>query len=145
MGDRYDEQAQGAVNSYGLAYVEGLAAAIAAGYRAAADGARREAVEEMIRTCRRQQQDYLSPQYAIPQPIGSISERFACGQMIEALEKMLPAPSSPDPVAAAREACSHTNLTRPEPEWECLRCGKKFGRGTLAAAAERAGLEKGEG
>ena len=32
-----------------------------------------------------QRQAFFDPQYAIPQPIGSISERFACDQIINAI------------------------------------------------------------
>lgn len=85
MSDQYDEQAQDIVNSYGLAYVEGLAATIAAGYRAAADGARLEVLNQW----KAEQQEILAGQQAINALLRQIHARSAA----------LVVTSSPDPVA----------------------------------------------
>ena len=42
-------------------------------------------MEEAARICERQQEIYLSPQYAIGQPLSSFAERFACGQCAKAI------------------------------------------------------------
>lgn len=53
-----------------------------------AEQVRRETIEECIQTVEAVQQDFLSPRFATPQPIGSISERFACGMVIQALRAL---------------------------------------------------------
>ncbi len=41
--------------------------------------------EACARICEKKAKDYLSHQYAMPQPAGSINERFACKQIAEAI------------------------------------------------------------
>ncbi len=48
-------------------------------------GEARAAVARCVEIVRAQQQDFLSEQYATPQPLGSFAERFACGQCIDAI------------------------------------------------------------
>lgn len=45
-------------------------------------------LEEAAMACEQQAQDFLSPEYATPQPIGSVQERFACGQCAAAIRAM---------------------------------------------------------
>jgi hypothetical protein len=72
-------QSQGRAEALELAKREGWRMAIAA------------AAEE----CRRQQSEFLSPEYAIGQPLSSFGERFACGCCAEAIEA-LPLPEPPE-------------------------------------------------
>lgn len=44
--------------------------------------------EACIEACRQQEQDFLDPQYATPQPMGSFTERFACRECIKAIEAL---------------------------------------------------------
>lgn len=41
--------------------------------------------ERCAKVAERVGQDFLSPEYAFPQPIGSIQERFACAQVAAAI------------------------------------------------------------
>lgn len=45
----------------------------------------RETTALAAKLVEREQQDFLSPEYATGQPMASFQERFACGQIIEAL------------------------------------------------------------
>ena len=50
------------------------------------------AIEDAAKACEDQRQDFLSPEYTTGQPLGSFSERFACGECaasIRALAKEL--------------------------------------------------------
>ncbi|QZP07803.1 hypothetical protein [Caenibius sp. WL] len=51
----------------------------------AALSAIRETTVKVIKLAEQQQQDFLSPEYATGQPLSSFQERFACGQIAEAL------------------------------------------------------------
>lgn len=44
-----------------------------------------ETTERAVRVVEQQQQDFLSPEYATGQPLSSFQERFACGQIADAL------------------------------------------------------------
>lgn len=55
--------------------------------RNAALSAIRETTVKVIKLAKRQQYAFLSPEYATGQPMSSFSERFACGQIIEALRR----------------------------------------------------------
>jgi hypothetical protein len=58
------------------------------------DAAYRAAMEEAARICEEQQQTFLSPEYAVNQPMSSFAERFACGQCAKAIRA---AAGLPDP------------------------------------------------
>ena len=50
------------------------------------------AIDDAAKACEDQRQDFLSPEYTTGQPLGSFSERFACGECaasIRALAKEL--------------------------------------------------------
>jgi hypothetical protein len=48
--------------------------------------AEREATKERAaKICEEQAKEFLSPEYAIPQPLGSLQERFACGECAAAI------------------------------------------------------------
>lgn len=53
--------------------------------RPAEHAAHNAAIEAAAAECRKQQQDFLSPQYAVGQPISSFSERFACSECAAAI------------------------------------------------------------
>ena len=40
--------------------------------------------------CDEQEQDFLSPEYAVGQPLSSLNERFACRQVKDAILALLP-------------------------------------------------------
>jgi hypothetical protein len=46
---------------------------------------RRFCMEEAALICEAQQKVFLSPQYAVNQPMSSFAERFACGQCAKAI------------------------------------------------------------
>lgn len=46
---------------------------------------RMAAMEEAARICEEQQRTFLSGQYAVNQPLSSLSERFACAQCARAI------------------------------------------------------------
>ncbi len=59
-----------------------------------------EAVREAAaKVCEQQARDFLSPEYAVPQPVGSIQERFACAECAAAIRAM----PLPEPPGAAFE------------------------------------------
>lgn len=66
------------------------AEAWAAGYNAA----RLSTVEECALVAEAQKQEFLSPQYAVNQPFGSLCERFACDEVANAIRAL--AVSRPD-------------------------------------------------
>lgn len=47
--------------------------------------ARREALREAVKACEEQRESFLSPDYAVNQPLSSFSERFACSQCADAI------------------------------------------------------------
>ena len=53
-------------------------------FRAGAEGMR----ESAAMACEDQIAKFLDPQYAFPQPIGSIQERFACGECASAIRAL---------------------------------------------------------
>lgn len=53
-----------------------------------AERALAEAYERAAKTCEQVQKGFLSPEYATPQPTGSIGERFACGICAEEIRKL---------------------------------------------------------
>ncbi len=61
--------------------------------------AREEAIEAAAKVCEQQARDFLDPQYATPQPIGSITERFACSECAKAIRSLI------DPVCTCGEVC----------------------------------------
>ena len=54
--------------------------------------ARRKGMEDMreraVAECKRQSEAFLSPQYAFNQPIGSLTERFACDECATAIRSL---------------------------------------------------------
>lgn len=50
----------------------------------------RVALEAAIKACERQSGEFASDEYATPQPLGSISERFTCAQCSDAIRALLP-------------------------------------------------------
>lgn len=50
--------------------------------------ARLQALEEAAKVAERCAQDFLSPQYATPQPVGSIQERFACSTVADNIRSL---------------------------------------------------------
>lgn len=46
------------------------------------------ALERAAQVCEQQQQDFLSEQYAVGQPLSSFQERFACGQCAAAIRAL---------------------------------------------------------
>lgn len=52
-------------------------------------GHRLAALEEAAKVCEQQATDFLDPQYATPQPVGSITERFACKECADAIRKLI--------------------------------------------------------
>lgn len=50
-----------------------------------------ERAAQVAETCR---DEFLSPQYATPQPIGSVAERFACSKVAEAIRSLIKEPTS---------------------------------------------------
>ena len=56
----------------------------AAAFRAGAEAMREAAVQ----ICEDQIAKFLDPQYAFPQPVGSIQERFACGECANAIRAL---------------------------------------------------------
>jgi hypothetical protein len=50
------------------------------------DAAKEAMREACLQACRDQAAAFLSSEYATPQPMGSIQERFACNKCIEAIE-----------------------------------------------------------
>lgn len=50
---------------------------------------RRAALEEAIKACDDQRDDFLSEQYAVGQPMSSFSERFACGECARAIRALI--------------------------------------------------------
>lgn len=61
--------------------------------KTACDQARREAYAECIAALKKEREAFLSEEYAYPQPIGSLSERFACDECIKAIEALAEANS----------------------------------------------------
>lgn len=51
--------------------------------------AEREAYERAAKCAEQVANDFLSPQYATPQPIGSIQERFACKTVANAIRSLI--------------------------------------------------------
>lgn len=49
------------------------------------ESARAQAIEECARIAEKQAQDFLSPEYAANQPLGSLCERFACAEVAKAI------------------------------------------------------------
>ncbi len=62
---------------------------VAADALASVAQARRDALEDAIAACEKEQRGFLSAEYATPQPIGSISERFGCGACIAAVRSLI--------------------------------------------------------
>lgn len=50
---------------------------------------RRLAFEEAAQVCEQQSREFLSPQYAVGQPLSSFAERFACGECAKAIRARL--------------------------------------------------------
>ena len=50
--------------------------------------ARKQAFAEAIAAIKKLEQDFLSEQYATPQPMGSIQERFALGEAMTAIKAL---------------------------------------------------------
>lgn len=61
--------------------------------KTACDQARRQAYAECIAALKKEREAFLSEEYAYPQPIGSLSERFACDECIKAIEALAEANS----------------------------------------------------
>jgi len=55
--------------------------------------ARCGAIAECIAALKKEREAFLSEEYAYPQPIGSLSERFACDECIKAIEALAEAKS----------------------------------------------------
>lgn len=72
------------------AYTEIDVSHIASAIRNASNDALEEAAK-VAETCR---DEFLSPQYATPQPIGSVAERFACSKVAEAIRSLIKEPTS---------------------------------------------------
>lgn len=53
-----------------------------------AETARNAVLEEAAQTCERERDAFLSLQYAAIQPLGSITERFACDVCAEAIRAL---------------------------------------------------------
>lgn len=53
-------------------------------------------MEAAARICEEQAQEFLSPEYASPQPVGSITERFACNECARAIRAQIATPDSAD-------------------------------------------------
>lgn len=78
--------------------IEGAAREIGRRYKCGANpelmaGARiviRIALEDAIKVCEQQSHDFASDEYATPQPLASLCERFACAQCIDAIRALLP-------------------------------------------------------
>ena len=49
------------------------------------------AIEAAAKAVKQVSDGFLSEEYATPQPVGSIQERFACSQAIDAIRALLPA------------------------------------------------------
>ena len=62
-----------------------LAEAFAAHREAALAEGKRIGMERAAEICEQQRGAFLSPEYASPQPIGSLTERFACSQCVDAI------------------------------------------------------------
>ncbi len=56
--------------------------------------ARNDALEEAAKVAETCRDEFLSPQYATPQPIGSVAERFACSKVAEAIRSLIKEPTS---------------------------------------------------
>ncbi len=56
--------------------------------RAECRAARNAALEEAMAACQKQQEDFLSPEYATGQPISSVWERAACGACIQEIRAL---------------------------------------------------------
>lgn len=56
--------------------------------------ARADAYEQAARVCEQQARDFLSEQYAVGQPMSSISERFACQECATAIRALSDQPDS---------------------------------------------------
>ena len=48
----------------------------------------REGIEMAAKVCERKAQEFLSPQYAVGQPLSSFQERFACGECATAIRAL---------------------------------------------------------
>lgn len=66
-----------------------------ASLNALADAAVALIVERCAEVCEEQGREFLSPQYATPQPVGSIRERFACDVSAAAIRALAPQPGDP--------------------------------------------------
>jgi hypothetical protein len=64
-----------------------IANAILNALRQRADEATRAEREACARIAEQQAQEFLSPEYAVGQPLSSFSERFACGQVAAAIRR----------------------------------------------------------
>ena len=64
-----------------------LVAAIARALLAAQERGKLMERERAIAACERQKADFLSTEYAFNQPLGSLLERFACDECIEAIRE----------------------------------------------------------
>jgi hypothetical protein len=48
----------------------------------------RAGIEAAAKVCEEQAQDFLSEYYATPQPLGSFSERYACGECAKGIREL---------------------------------------------------------
>jgi len=53
-----------------------------------AKATRRATIEECAKVAEAKAAEYLSPEYATGQPMSSFSERFACGQIADAIRSL---------------------------------------------------------
>jgi hypothetical protein len=67
---------------------EAMQAAISAAVYAARQDERDKTIEECAAACRSQAENFLSPAYAVGQPMSSFSERFACEQCEKAIRAL---------------------------------------------------------
>lgn len=65
------------VPDYRAEAIEAIAAALAA--------AEREGMKRAAEICEKMSGEFLSPRYASNQPIGSLTERFACDECVRAI------------------------------------------------------------
>ncbi|QZP06842.1 hypothetical protein [Caenibius sp. WL] len=70
----------------------------------AALAAIQQTTELAVKLAEQQQQDFLSPEYATGQPLSSFQERFACGQIAEALRTNAHLKGEADDAPSGKEA-----------------------------------------